>query len=413
MTLLLKNLTIHQGGKNFRGDILIKDGIIASLNGGNAKKEVDFKGCIATVGWFDLDANFNDPGNEHKEDIASGSKCAAAGGFTDVCLSPDTYPPILSKNDVNYLLNQAYQEVELHVKAKLVTTQDKNELAEFMDLAEAGAVAFSNGDETIFNVELLVKILQYTGQIHRPVFQHAYSPNLRAYSSMHEGKFSTILGLRGEPSISEIMAIETSLSALRYAGGHLHFSTLSTAKGVSLIREAKKEGLALTCDTSIHQLLFTDQSIENYDTNFKVMPPYRLDRDRLALLAGLKDGTIDAICSHHRPQDQESKQLEFDLAAFGSSTLQTFYPAYKQIEEELEFSLFVEKITNSPRKILGLMIPKVAEGQFAKLTIVDPKRKWVLDDSTNFSKSRNSPFWGKKMTGKVVATVNGQALSQW
>ncbi len=410
MSLLLKNvlvLDLNSPAHGKQANILIEKGVITSLAGKSATKEIDLTGKVATTGWFDLNAQFHDPGNEHREDISSGSRCAQAGGFTDVCLIPDTDPPIESKSDVNYLLRKALPEVDIHAFAAVSEGLKGENLTEMLDLKEAGAEAFSEGDRPIWNTELLLKALQYTASMDVPVIQNGRDIHIAASSHMHEGKTSTNLGLRGEPSLSEELVIQRDIDILKYSGGRIHFSRISSAKSIELIKLAKKSGLSVTCDVGIHHLIFNDESVGDFDTTFKVLPPYRSERDRKALVKGVKDGVIDAICSNHRPFDQECKQLEFDLADPGNTSLQTFYPSLVQISSEIPMEVLIDKITNGPRSILNLDQIRIEKEQPAKLTILDPDAVWHLNNHTNLSKSINSPFWEKELKGAVIGTLNG------
>ncbi|MFK7953229.1 MAG: dihydroorotase [Ekhidna sp.] len=409
MRLLLKNARFIDGSSSSKvdfNDVLVRDGIIESLHGGDGDIEIDLNGKILTPGWFDLNANFNDPGQEDKEDVFTGSNVASFGGFTDVNLSPSTVPIIESKSHVSYLLKKAIDSVDIHVTAALSEGTSGENITEILDLHSAGALSFSEGDKTIWNTELMIRALQYTSNISVPIIQCANDRDLSFNTHMHEGFKSTELGLRGEPSLSEELIIKRDLDLLKYSGGKLHFSAISSAKSVDLIRKAKMENLDVTCDVSIHHLLFTDSNVSDFNTIFKVKPPYRLDSDRKALIAGVKEGVVDAICSLHRPQDQESKQLEFDLAEFGNISLQTFYPSLLSIAKEIPFEILLDKVTNGPRKILGLEELKLEVGKPAKMTILDPEAEWTLNSTTNLSKSENSPFWNKRLKGKVFGTVN-------
>ncbi|WP_462248026.1 dihydroorotase [Ekhidna sp.] len=411
MSLLLKNvhvIDLNSPSHRKESNILIEKGLITSLNGRSASKEFDLKGKYVSVGWLDLNAHFSDPGNEHREDLDSGTKLAIAGGFTDVCLSPDTEPPIESKSDVNYLRKRSSDSLDIHVHASVSEGLEGKNLTEMLDLYEAGSVAFSEGDKAIWNAELLLKALQYTKGINVPVFQNPRDLHLSANTHMHEGVFSTNLGLRGEPSLSEELVIGRDLEILKYSGGRIHFSRISSAKSVELIKSAKKAGLSVTCDVGIHHLIYTDEAVDNFDTVFKVLPPYRSEKDRKALIKGVKDGVIDAICSNHRPFDQECKQLEFDLADPGNISLQTFYPSLEELSGLIPIEILIDKITNGPRRILNMDLIKVDEGQKAKLTIFDPEASWFLDARTNLSKSQNSPYWNRELKGKVLGTICGQ-----
>ncbi|WP_436517496.1 dihydroorotase [Ekhidna sp. To15] len=409
MSLLLKNvivLDLNSPAHGKQANILIEKGIIASLNGKTATKEVDLKGKSITVGWFDLNAQFNDPGNEHREDIESGIKCAQAGGFTDICLIPETDPPIESKSDVSYILKKSSGEVDVHVCAAVSEELNGENLTEMLDLKEAGAVAFSEGDRPIWNAELLLKALQYTAGMKSPIIQNGRDIHISTSTHMHEGKTSTNLGLRGEPSLSEELIIQRDIEILKYSGGSIHFSRISSAKSVDLIKAAKKTGLAVTCDVGVHHLIFNEESIGEFDTTFKVLPPYRSEKDRKALIKGVNEGIIDAICSNHRPYDQECKQLEFDLADPGNISLQTFYSSLLQISSEVSVEILIDKVTNGPRSVLNFDQLIIDKGQPAKLTILDPKGVWKLDSQTNLSKSFNSPYWNKELKGFVLGTIN-------
>ncbi len=412
MSVLLKNVVVtdlNSPHHNKRKDILIKNGLIDSF-GGSAKRVIDCKGLQVTPGWFDLNAHFCDPGLEHKEDLGSGSGSAAHGGFTDVNLIPSTQPPIQTKGDVEYLLSKGNKEVTIHISAGLSEGLKGENLTEILDLVNAGARSFSEGDHPIWNSQLLLKALQYTSQADVPVFQNARDPYLSENAQMNEGQFSTNLGLRGEPSLSEELTINRDLQILRYSGGRLHFTQLSSADSVELIKKAKKEGLQVTCDVSIHHLLYTDTDVSDFNTTYKSLPPFRSEKDRKALIKGVRDGVIDAISSGHRPQDQESKQLEFDLADPGQIALQTFYPSLLAIKD-VPFDVLSDRSGNGARKVLGLEPVVIEKGAPAKLTILDSKAKWTLDSSSNQSKSANSPYWNQPLTGKVFGTVNGEVVS--
>ncbi|NQZ77371.1 MAG: dihydroorotase [Ekhidna sp.] len=411
MSLLLKNLSVVDQGSEFKNtkvDIFIQNGIIESFQSKTADDIIDLDGFLVTPGWFDLDSHFNDPGFEFKEDIISGSRCASLSGFTDVCLVPSTNPVVETKADVAYLTTGSSGAVDLHAIGALSEANEGKNLTEILDLHAAGAVGFSSGDLPIWNSELLIKALQYTAPISVPIIQNARDIHLSKNTHMHEGLESTRLGMRAEPALSEEVTIRRDLELLKFSGGSLHFSKLSTAGAVELIRSAKASGLKVSCDVSIHHLLFTDKDIGNFDSNYKNSPPYRLRSDRMALLNGILDGTIDAIVSNHRPQDSESKDLEFDLADPGSISLQTFYSSLLKLTEDVPFELLVEKITNGPRRVLGMEDLHIVEGAPAKLTVLSPEESWVLNSETNLSKSTNSPFWGQKLIGKVLGTVNGE-----
>lgn len=414
MSILLKNLrcpTLKESTDADSVSILIDRGYISSLNGKDAEEIIDLEGCFVTPGWMDLNANFHDPGEEMHEDLQTGSAAAVAGGFTDVQLTPQTDPVIDTKSAISFILKNAQPILDLHPCAAVSARLEGESLTEMLDLFEAGARSFSNGDLPIWNSELLLKALQYTQSLPTPIFQNARDRSLSKDAQMHEGVVSTMMGLRGEPALSEGLVIRRDLEILKYSGGRLHFTCLSTAEGVRLITEAKEQGLNVTADVGIHHLLFTEESVQNFDTHFKVLPHYRTETDRKALIDGLKNGVIDAICSNHRPFSEEHKQLEFDLAEFGNISLQTFFPSLLEVAKEVPLELLFDKIISGPRRVLGLEEPSISVGSTAKLTIYNPDLQWKLDSANNLSKSWNSPFWGSELTGKVVGTVNGDTIS--
>lgn len=415
MRYLLQNLTlldIDSSLNEQKISILLNDGIVEAINKNeDAHERLDLDGKIVTPGWFGLNAHFNDPGFEHKEDLQSGLYVASSGGFTDIEVIPETNPVIQSKSQINYLKSQVKDLVDIHICAALSKDLEDEQLNELIDLSRSGVVSFSNGDRAISNSQLLLNGLIYLRHSQGLLVQNPFDKHLSQNTQMHEGITSTKLGMTGDPALSEELLVSRDIKILRYSGGRLHFSKISSATSVALIREAKKEGLHLTCDTPLHHLLFTDTNVSEFNTIYKSRPPFRSDEDRIALIEGLKDGTIDAISTHHRPQDQESKQLEFDLSEPGQITLQTFYPSILKLSNEIDLGVLIKKITHGPRKVLGLETSTISEGKVAKLTILDPKAKWVMNSETNYSKSKNSPFWNQELIGKVYGTVNGSKLS--
>jgi dihydroorotase len=236
---------------------------------------------------------------------------------------------------------------------------------------------------------------------------------LAQFGVMNEGVNSALVGMKGIPNIAEEIIVGRNIKILEYTGGRLHLSNISTAKGVNLIRRAKKKGLAITCDVALHQLLFTDDAILDFDANFKVSPPLRSKKDINALIKGLKEGTIDAIVSSHQPQDEENKKLEYDLAADGMNNMQVVLPMMIKLKDELSLELFVEKLTVGPRQILKRENPKIEKGELANLTLFSPTEKWQYNTATNKSKSVNSPLFGQSLTGKVRAVFNNGFIKEF
>jgi len=389
-------------------DVLISNGKIKQIADG-----IDFDGQVISaddlklsIGWFDMRAHYNDPGFEHKEDIDSGIQTALSGGFTDVALLPNTNPVVCTKNGVSYYQkHNKLSSVNLHPIAAVTIDCQGKELTEMIDLHHAGAVAFSDGLKTIWHTDILLKALQYLQKFDGLLMNRPEDQHLTAFGHMNEGQVSTVLGLKGMPALSESLMIQRDLNLLEYAGGKIHFSLVSTKESVELIRSAKANGLKVTCDVGVNYLKFTDQDLEEYDTNLKVNPPYRLEEDRQSLIQAVLDGTIDTVVSDHNPHDEEGKKLEFDLADFGSSNQQSFYSI---INEALGDNLYevINRFTTQPREILGIEVPKIEEGAEACLTLFSHKKRWTFNAQTNNSKSVASPVFGKMLEGSVIGTIN-------
>lgn len=412
MKILIQSATILNASSPFhkkKKNILIQNGRIAEIGDKKypADKVMEAKGMIVSAGWFDLGTYVGDPGYEQKEDVSSVMKAAAAGGFTELALLPNTNPGVQSKNEIRYLTGgNANRLVQLHALASVTRNNKGEELTEMIDLHEAGAVAFTDGLKPVWHTDIFLKALQYLQKFEGLLIDHPEDTWLNLFGQMHEGVNSTMLGLKGMPRIAEEIALSRNLDLLQYAGGRLHFSRLSTAKSIELVRMAKKKGLSVSCDITGYQPLLEDSRLDSFDTNYKVNPPLREESDCEALIKGLKDGTIDVLCSGHLPQDDESKNLEFDLADFGITNLQTFAANLTSLSSSVKWENLIEKVTTAPRKLLGMEVPRIDVDQEANLTLFDPSCEWVLDEKTNFSKSKNSPWWGKKIKGKAQAVFS-------
>lgn len=419
MSVLIREVKILAPGSSHHNQIsnvFIKDGKIVGIDDVAHRAEIviDGKGKWLTPGWFDLQANFNDPGNEHKEDIYSGCRLAAASGFTDVALLPNTQPVVQTKGNVEYISSKCRNQVtQLHPIAAVTLDAKGEDLTEMIDLYHAGAVAFSDGERPVWHTDILLKSLIYLQKVNGLLINRPEDEMLTCFGTMNEGVMSTVLGMRGMPALAEHLMIKRDLDILEYAGGKIHFANISSAESVKLIKKAKRSGLNVTCDVSIHHLHFTDEELEGYDTNFKSNPPFRAEKDKKALITGLLDGTIDVIVSAHAPQDEESKKLEFDRAEFGLLGLQTFLPQLLALTDDLKPEDWLPKITSAPRQILGLKAVNIEKGAKARLTLVDPMKKWRYDDDSNLSNSRNSPYFEQELTGKVEAIFNGMHFQQF
>src|SRR5690606_19154754 len=389
-------------------NVLIQNGKIASIGdkSATAEKTIKARGMKLTPGWFDLGTFAGDPGLEHQEDVDTVTEAAAAGGFTGIALLPNTEPALQTKNEISYITrHNASRVVTLYPLAAVTRDCKGEELTEMIDLRHAGAIAFTDGLKPLWHTDILLKALQYLQKFDGLLIDLPQDIWLNTFGQMHEGVQSTMLGLKGLPRVAEEVAVSRNLQILGYAGGRLHLARLSTARSVDLIRAAKKK-LRISCDITSYQALLDDRSVSGFDTNYKVMPALRDKPAQEALIKGLKDGTIDVICSGHLPQDEESKKTEFDQAAFGMINLQTFAANITALTRWVDLSVLVEKIAVNPRRLLNLEVPVIREGEPAEVTLLDPAAEWTLDESTSKSKSKNSPWCGQKIKGRVAAVFN-------
>lgn len=413
MSLLLNSLVVLDPTSKYHNllvNILVSsDGKISKISRNKinvkARKSIDCQKKKVTLGWMDFNANFCDPGFEYKEDLNSATNLSAKSGFTDVLISPDTNPVIQSKNDINYIKNKSKNDFcTIHASASITKNSEGKQMNDLIDLHREGALAFS--DNKIENSELILNTLIYLKQFDGLYISRPQEKYLST-GLVNDGINSNILGLKSIPNISETIAIERDLSLVEYSGGKIHFSGISTKESVELIRSAKKKGLKVTCDVPIYNLLFDDSKILDFDTNYKVYPPLRSKDDIKELFNGLNDGTIDVISSFHQPQDIDSKNCEFDKASFGIISIQTFYSNILEISRHISEDILIEKFTKNPRKILGLEIPKIEEGSFSLLTVLDEEGSWDYNETTNLSKSSNSPWMDWSLKGKVSGVVFG------
>lgn len=418
MKILLKSVQIINTGSphhDSQKDILVENGIIQQIDNQidtSADEVVQGEDFHVSVGWFDLRVHATEPGYEHRETLASMSQAAQRGGFTEVALLPNTKPTIQTKESVLFLKQSGENQlVSIHPIAAVTLNTEGKDFTEMLDLYYAGAVAFSDGNCPITHPDILLKTLQYLDPVGGLLMNRPEETLLSRYGQMHEGMVSTSLGMKGLPAMAEEIAVMRDLQLLVYTGitsktPRLHFSLISAAKSVALIREAKQKGLPVSCDVAAHQLVFDDASLVEFDTNLKVNPPFRTRLDIDALWQGLSDGTIDAVVSDHHPHDEEGKNLEFDLAEFGVIGLETSFAALNMFNTSLQLSQLIDKITTQPRRILGKENPKIEVGTMANLTVFSPSQTWTYQQEQIRSKSKNSPFIGQTFQGRAVAILN-------
>ena len=418
--ILIRSVTIlHPASKfnNKSADILITNGKITKLSEKIDVKDdvvlIDGKGKYLSPGFFDLNSSFGEPGFETKEDLISGTAAAIAGGFTGLALQPSTNPPVHSKSEVSYIVSRTKNSiVDVHPMGCISHNREGKDLAELYDMRMAGAVAFTDGIRPVTESGLMSRALLYTKGFEGLIFSFPEDASIAGKGKMNEGVVSTYLGMKGIPALAEEVQISRDLYLAEYNDSPIHFSTISSAGSVDLIRKAKKKGLKVSCDVTAHHLVLTDKALNEFDSNYKVKPPLRTSDDVSALLKGLKDGTIDAVVSQHIPHEIEFKEVEFEIASFGIIALQTVLPLL--VKAGLTPETIVEKLAINPRKVLNLQVPDFAEGEDANMVLFDVSADWEFNGDSNRSKSSNSPFFNSTLKGRVMLACNkGQVFNNF
>jgi len=411
MNLLVKNVAIADPQSKFNNqqcDVRVENGKIKNVGKLTADKNetvFDAQGSFLTPGFFDLNCVAGDPGFETKEDIQTLTATAKAGGFTGLALLPQTSPVVQSKSQVEYIINRAKNNlVDVLPVGAISQDREAKELAELFDMQQAGAVAFSDGDKALQDDGFMSRALQYAKGFDALLMVYPENKSIAGKSQINESKNSVLLGMKGLPALAEEMHIARDIFLAAYNETKIHISNISTAGAVALIRKAKKDGIQVSCDVTAHHLVFTEELLSDFDSNYKVKPPLRGKADVKALIAGLKDGTIDAITSQHRPEEIEFKNVEFEIAHYGIIALQTVLPLL--LKAGLDIALIAEKLAINPRKLLNLTIPVIEEGAEANFTVFNTTEKWLYNAASNYSKSANSPLLGTELTGKVTLVYN-------
>jgi len=421
MNLLIKGGRLIDPSQGIDGsmDILIADGVVHELGQGLAAPEgtqtIDASGLIVTPGLIDMHVHLRDPGLEYKEDIATGSRSAAAGGFTSIACMPNTSPVIDSKAITSYIVNKARNEAVVNVfPVGCITKGGKGEsLAEMGELKEAGCVAVSDDGRPVTSAELMRRALEYAKGVGITVISHSEELSLVGDGVMNEGYVSTELGLKGIPWAAEDVAVAREVYLAEFTGAPVHIAHISTAGAARIIRNAKARGVKVTCETAPHYFTLTDEAVLGYNTNAKMNPPLRGAGDVSAMKAALADGTIDAIATDHAPHHPDEKDVEFNIALNGIVGLETSLPLSLKLVEEgvLDLNALVSLMSCNPAKILGIERGTLKVGAVADVTIIDPAKEWQVDADKLESKSKNSPFLGWRVKGAAAYTiVKGQVV---
>lgn len=388
-------------------DIQIENGIIKKIGKNIAAADgyetIELENLHISKGWFDSSVNLGEPGYEDRETLANGLNVAALSGFTDIALQPTGNPIAEKQADISFLMTKsAHAATKIHPIGALTKNSEGKDITEMFDMKNTGAVAFGDYNKSISDAAILKIALQYVQDFDGLVIAYSQDDKIKGKGIVHEGIVSTQLGLKGIPTLAEELQIVRNLYLLEYTGGKMHIPTVSTAKSVKLIKDAKAKGLNVTCSVAIHHLLLTDSTLNDFDTRYKVAPPLRPDTERKALIKGILDGTIDCITSDHNPIDIENKKLEFDLAKDGTIGLESAFGALQTI---LPLDVIVEKL-NAAKAIFGIQNHEIAEGAPASFTLFNPEGNWTFEKTDIKSKSKNSAFLGQKLKGKAYGIYN-------
>ena len=419
MTIVIKNGRVIDpaNGLDEPKDLLIDKGRIKALessgsisfDAGEKPSVIDAKGCVVCPGLIDMHVHFREPGFEYKETITSGCRSAAAGGFTSVAVMPNTNPVNDTRAVTEHILSLARTEGIINVYPIAAITQklEGERLSEMADLKDAGAIAFSDDGRPVMNNELMRRAFEYSKMFKLPLIQHSEMLDLTEGGCMNEGMVSTELGLKGMPTEAEDIMVYRDIALLEKTGGRLHVAHISSKNSVDLVRQAKSRGLSVTCEVAPHHFTLTDEAVRGYDTNTKMSPPLRAIDDVEAIKEGLQDGTIDIIATDHAPHDIADKQVEYQNACFGIVGLETALPLSLKLVDEKILSMgdVIKKLTSTPADIFNLKAGSLSLGNEADILIFNPNLEYSIDISKFHSKSKNSPFDGWKVKGKVIHTL--------
>jgi len=395
------------------GDLFARDGrIVASLTAAERKRAraIDARGLVAAPGLVDIHVHFREPGQTHKETIATGSRAAAAGGFTTVVCMPNTTPPADNAGTIQYILDAVRRDSLVKVlPTGCITIGMKGEtLAPIGSLKRAGVVAITDDGDCVQSNEVMRRAIEYSKMFDLPVMDHCQDESMTDGAVMNEGDMSIRLGLRGWPNAAEDLIVSRNVILSTYSGAHIHMQHVSSALSVDIIRQAKARGVRITAEASPHHIALTDGALSTYDTNFKMNPPLRTEDDRRAIIAGLRDGTLDCIATDHAPHKDFEKDKEFDYAPNGILGLETALPVVLGVlvrESRFKLPHVIDLMTRRPARLLNLPAGTLAVGAAADICIFDPAETWTYDAKAGQSKSSNSPWSGRKLQGRVKTTL--------
>ena len=413
MKVLLKDVIIVSSSSSTDPtDILIENGIISTIDKGinsPADNIIQRKNLYVSVGWMDCFANFCDPGSEHKETLQTGANAAAAGGYTEVMLIPNTQPTVHNKSQVEYVVQRSKGlPVTIHPIAAITKNTEGKELSEMYDMENSGAIAFSDGLNAVQSSGILLKALEYIKAVDGTIIQLPDDKTIATNGLMNEGIMSIQLGLPGKPGIAEEILIARDIELLKYTNSKIHFTGVSTKKSLEIISKAKADGLSVSCSVTPYHLFFNDTDLKEYNTNLKVNPPLRTKEDMLALRDGIKSGLIDFIASHHQPQHWDDKTCEFEYAKYGMTGLESVFGVAGICG--INSSKFITMQTENIRRIFNIEVPVLTAGAKANLTLFDPGAEYIFEEKNIYSRSRNCPYIGKKLKGKTFGIINGDKL---